>query len=850
MDGILALPLGSGLSRQRLIVVCALHAKTGNGANAPGCSGFSPPVDHVSIPHRYLIPPVRYMHLDLPTLLLIRLCLDGFLVALYLSFARRHNAVGGPAWWAASVAASAVASLGVGTALSETATLSVMTVGGSLTAMYASHACVWLGLRSYLGLPVRQSLKWAIWGGVAMFAGQALLLELWDIPPARRALFIFAALVLVVLNLMLVRRRGDRHMSGEFQALRWLLVFEGVGLAVLLIRLLSSLGSDTATLLSVGASYVVLFITLDGLLRAVVLSAMVSYRLQQNSERNLQKLADGKAKLRALIDNIHAGVIVFNPDQSIETINAAARRFVGWPSVPSTGAAQPHRLLDWSLLNAEGQPLARHDMPFEQVLATGQPLTDVVIGVRPRAGAGVRWALCNAFADNDALGGLRHVVITFVDITSLQLAQSEQKALQVQLAQSQKMEALGTLAGGVAHDFNNILAAILGNADLARQDILPDAPARQSLHEISTAARRGRELVRQILAFSRQQPMERQRISMRAILAESCSLLKAAMPSQVHLDAHCGPGDLSILADATQLGQVLLNLGTNARHAMGGQPGRLELRVDRFRVNDLALPSGLPTSWPGVIRVRVRDNGCGMDEATRLRMFEPFFTTRSQGTGTGLGLPVVLGIVQSHEGTIEVQSELGAGSTFDLFFPAAAVDTGSDDIDSDWSRHDAGPTIATNITATSTPIAAKSSSSVQNASMSPEPDSPNRHILYLDDDDTLVFLVRRLLQRRGYTVTTFTDQQEAIEAVRAQPDAFDLLMTDFNMPGMSGLDVAKAVLAINPSLPVAIASGYITDELQAESVAAGVREVVFKTDAVEDFCAVVARLVSGPEQAA
>ena len=134
--------------------------------------------------------------------------------------------------------------------------------------------------------------------------------------------------------------------------------------------------------------------------------------------------------------------------------------------------------------------------------------------------------------------------------------------------------------------------------------------------------------------------------------------------------------------------------------------------------------------------------------------------------------------------------------------------------------------------------------------MTSEPESTHHHILYLDDDDTLVFLVRRLLQRRGYTVTAFTDQQEAIEAVRAQPDTFDLFMTDFNMPGMSGLDVARAVLAISPSLPVAVASGYITDELQAEAVAAGVREVVFKTDAVEDFCGVVARLVKGSDSPA
>jgi two-component system, cell cycle sensor histidine kinase and response regulator CckA len=476
------------------------------------------------------------------------------------------------------------------------------------------------------------------------------------------------------------------------------------------------------------------------------------------------------------------------------------------------------------------------------VLATGQPVRSVVVGMPQGEGAEVQWALCNAYPENSPQGGLRHVVLTFIDITSLKNAQAQQKHLQAQLAQSQKMEALGTLAGGVAHDFNNILAAILGNADLARQDLPPHAASRESLDEISTAARRGRELVRQILAFSRQQPMQRTRVDVCTVLAESCNLLRAALPPQVVLVQCCAPDDLAIEADATQIGQVLVNLCTNAIHALDGRPGRIECRIDALPNTSPVLPAEFAQTCArldvGIVRLRVSDNGTGMDAAVRSRIFEPFFTTKAVGQGTGLGLPVVLGVVQVHGGAIEVDSEPGRGTTFTLYFPAA-------------------PDIpAASVGALPSPISIEPGTMAHTPSRTPTDTSPPHpcamadassqvphHILYLDDDDTLVFLVRRLLERRGYRVTAFTSQTQTLDALRADPEGFQLLLTDFNMPGMSGLEVAKAALAINPGLPVAVASGYITDELQAEAKAAGVREVVFKTDAVEAFCEVVARLV-------
>jgi signal transduction histidine kinase len=517
--------------------------------------------------------------------------------------------------------------------------------------------------------------------------------------------------------------------------------------------------------------------------------------------------------------------MVFHPDRSIYRMNAAARRFVGMEPLEGGSLLDVPLRAQWKLTDEDGQPLQRHDHAFERVLMTGQPVRDLIVGLRLNDAASTRWALCSAYPESDAHGGLRSVVMTFIDITTVKAALLEQKALEARLAQSQKMQALGTLAGGVAHDFNNILAAILGNADLAREDLPPAASAHQSLDEISTAARRGRELVRQILAFSRQQPLVRGRLQLAAVVAESCALLRAALPPQVQLVQTVADGLPDICADATQLQQVLVNLGTNALHAMQGRSGRVEFTLDALEPHDSSLPPEIAQACveagQAAVRLRVRDEGCGMDEAVLSRVFEPFFTTKPVGQGTGLGLPVVIGIVEAHGGRIALDSRVAEGTVITLLFPPAnaALDTPA-------------PKPVTMIRV------------APDSSPSPAADGEQApHVLYLDDDDTLVFLVRRLLERRGYRVTAVGLQDEALSLLRERPGHYALLLTDYNMPGMSGLEVARHALAVDPDLTVAVASGYITDELQAEAKAVGVREVVFKTDAVDQFCEIVARLV-------
>jgi CheY-like chemotaxis protein len=326
-------------------------------------------------------------------------------------------------------------------------------------------------------------------------------------------------------------------------------------------------------------------------------------------------------------------------------------------------------------------------------------------------------------------------------------------------------------------------------------------------------------LVRQILAFGRRQTLEREVISLEPVVKESTRLLRAMLPAGVSLAVECAEAVPAVLADANQIQQVIINLVTNAMQAMRSGTGHIGIRLDTVlpdATTVVAHPelASLCARQPGrTVRLAVSDDGPGMDAATLARIFEPFFTTKAVDEGTGLGLSVVHGIVQTHDGAIEVDSIPGKGSTFTVYLPVAESEAGAH-------------------------------APVQHAATGPATlkSGGGEHILYLDDDESLVFLVTRLLERRGFRVSGYTDQRDALAALRAGPDAFDLVVTDYNMPGMSGLDVARAVRTIRASLPVAIASGFIDETLQTQAAGAGVRELIFKANAVEELCEAFARL--------
>ena len=448
------------------------------------------------------------------------------------------------------------------------------------------------------------------------------------------------------------------------------------------------------------------------------------------------------------------------------------------------------------------------------VLRAHQPFRDFRMQ-RPEGEGQSRWVSISGDPLFDPAGRFTGYCGVGRNITAEYEAEARRLSLEAQLREAQKMEAIGTLAGGIAHDFNNMLGAILGNTQLAMEDAVDKPMVIESLAEIRKAGLRGRELVRQILSFSRRQPTSRRVVPFAPLARESADLLRATISSQVRIELQLAEDLPQVLADTTQMQQVLVNLATNAAHAMRGGSGKIIISAHSVRFDAQSLPAGLPLQPGRYLRIAVSDTGHGMDEATQAHIFEPFFTTKPVGEGTGLGLAVVHGIVKGHEGEITVTSVPGEGTTFTLYFPEALPAAGGREA------------------AAAEPKAARM------------PAGEGEHILYLDDDESMLFLVKRLLERSGFKVSAYSDQKACLDAVRAAPGDFVMVVTDYNMPGMSGIGVAEELRRISPALPVILTSGFITDELRVQSHAAGVHDLVFKPNAVEEFCAVLQRLVPG-----
>ena len=400
----------------------------------------------------------------------------------------------------------------------------------------------------------------------------------------------------------------------------------------------------------------------------------------------------------------------------------------------------------------------------------------------------------------EVLDSLAEMLVTYAE---RDVAEERRKSLESQLRHAQKMEALGTLAGGIAHDFNNILSAIGGNTELALNED-PTNGIRESLNEINKAVVRAKDLVGRILLFSRRQESERKPVALASIVEEVLTLLRASIPRSVEVWVRCVPDLPMISADASQIHQVIMNLGTNAAHAMEHRGGTLTMEVDRVSVDAANAPS--PDLVPGpYLRVTVSDTGAGINPEVVDRIFDPFFTTKGH-EGTGLGLAVVDGIVRDHQGAITVESAVGRGTTFRLYFP------------------EAGPTAGA--------VAATGKVSVKGA---------GQHVMYVDDEEALVLVMTRLLESLGYRCTGFVDPHDALQAFRVDPHAFDAVIADLSMSSMSGLDLARALVGIRADVPVAIISGYTADP--GARSAHGVRARIHKPATMSELSSALADLL-------
>lgn len=403
-----------------------------------------------------------------------------------------------------------------------------------------------------------------------------------------------------------------------------------------------------------------------------------------------------------------------------------------------------------------------------------------------------------------------------VEIAERKRAEQVRDRLEIQLRQSQKMEAIGALAGGIAHDFNNILSAIIGYAELAQISVNTDCSEEKcrvskDLQGVLQAATRAKNLVKQILTFSRQQTGERKLIEIVSIARDGLKMLRSIIPQTIEMRENFEIEEAMVMADPTQMHQIIMNLGTNAYHAMRETGGLLvvELVQTFLSKNDPKIQSLHLAPGPYVI-LRISDSGMGMERAVLERIFDPYFTTKDKDSGTGMGLAMVHGIVKNHGGYVSVYSEPGQGSTFQVYLPLSVRK---------------GPE--------------------ENAEKESEVCGGTERLLLVDDEKAVLEIEQRILQGLGYQVTAMLKPQDALVLVGKDPEAFDLLITDMTMPGMNGVQLIQAIRKIRVDMPVILCTGFSELMNEAKASAIGVRQYILKPVTRFEIAMAVRRALDG-----
>jgi PAS domain S-box-containing protein len=482
---------------------------------------------------------------------------------------------------------------------------------------------------------------------------------------------------------------------------------------------------------------------------------------QKQSQSDLR---ESEAKYRQLVNHAPAGIYEVDfIEGKFVNVNDLICEYTGYTR---------QELLAMSALDILAEDSQKKFLERLDKILKGQKIpSSVEFKIRAKSGREFS-VLINSKIIYGADGKPKGATAVVHDITEQKQAEEEKKNLEYQLQQAQKMEAIGTLAGGIAHDFNNILSVIIGYTELILMNGDVAGEVRQNLKEIFSASKHARDMVKQILAFSRQNKQERKPIQVAHIAKEAIKMLRASLPTTISIQHHIAKDTGVIEADPTQIHQVLMNLCTNAAHAINEKDGVLEIHLGNIDLDQKAAADipGLKTG--SYLKLSVKDSGEGIHPEVQQHIFNPYFTTKEKGEGTGLGLAVVQGIVKSNKGAVTVESEVGKGTAFHVYLPTINRKLTPDDEIS-----------------TPLPLGCE-------------------HILLVDDEQPLVEIGRQMLERLGYSVATRTSSIEALELFKVDPNRFDLVITDIVMPNLTGDKLAKKIINIRSDIPVVLCTGY------------------------------------------
>jgi PAS domain S-box-containing protein len=512
---------------------------------------------------------------------------------------------------------------------------------------------------------------------------------------------------------------------------------------------------------------------------------------RKQAERALQK---SEEKFRLSFQNAPIGMALCNMDGSVIQVNPALYRMLGYSETELKGLT----FRDFT----HPEDLEKQ-MPYYEKCVRGEIDSYQLDKRYVKKDGEIIWVDLTAAITKDRAGQPLNALIMVEDITEIKMAEENRQRLESQLRQAQKMEAIGTLAGGIAHDFNNILGAIIGYSEMAIYDTEKGSMVYHNMEQVLKAGHRAKDLVKQILAFSRKSEQDKKIILITPIIKEVLKLLRASLPTTIKIRQHIEPSLGAIFADPTQIHQVMMNLGTNSAHAMDDSGGLLDVSASNVDIDPDAAAQYAGLVPGRYIRLVVSDTGQGIDSETLERIFDPYFTTKTKDKGTGMGLAVVHGIVKGHNGGIKVNSIQGQGTTFEILFPRTISEMQFDTVEMN-----ALPT-------------------------------GNEQILFIDDEETLIDLGTNMLTKLGYQVIARTSSLEAIEAFKANPDKFDLVISDMTMPNMTGDMLAEEIMKVRPDIPIIICTGFSEQLAEEKLNTLGIKGLLMKPLTIRELAKTV-----------